>query len=105
MNLLKFSKPNIHGMNKNVVLIVAMSLVTLAATAQRDTTQKINITSSFKPVLRNAVKINFSGSQLMADTSTTVKPYLIPSQNLFYAYQPISLKPLALQQDTNLYLG
>jgi hypothetical protein len=41
----------------------------------------------------------------MADTATTVKPYIIPSQNLFYAYQPIALKPLALQQDTNLYLG
>ncbi|MBC7534998.1 MAG: hypothetical protein H7258_04825 [Ferruginibacter sp.] len=75
--------------------------------AQRDTTKKqsINIVSSFKPVLRNAVKINFSGSQLNADTSKTVKEYLIPSQNLFYAYQAISLKPLALQQDTNLYLG
>ena len=31
--------------------------------------------------------------------------YTVPSQNLFYAYQPISLRPLALQQDTNLYLG
>ncbi len=75
--------------------------------AQKDTTKKqsINIVSSFKPVLRNAVKINFSGSQLNADTSKTVKEYLIPSQNLFYAYQAIALKPLALQQDTNLYLG
>jgi len=75
-------------------------------TAQKDTTkQSINITSSYKPVLRNAVKINFSGSQLMADTSTTVKAYNIPSQNLFYAYQPVTLKPLALQQDTIAELG
>lgn len=73
--------------------------------AQKDTTQTIIITSTYKPVLRNAVKINFSGSQLPADTNKTVSPYNIPAQNLFYAYQPIPLKPLALQQDTNLYLG
>lgn len=73
--------------------------------AQKDTTQTITITSTYKPVLRNAVKINFSGSQLPADTNKTVAPYNIPAQNLFYAYQPIPLKPLALQQDTNLYLG
>jgi len=75
--------------------------------AQRDTTkpQTIDITSSYKPVLRNTVKINLSPSQLPADTASPVLQYTIPSQNLFYAYQPISLKPLALQQDTNLYLG
>ena len=75
--------------------------------AQRDTTKKqsINIVSSFKPALRTPVKISFSGSQLPADTSRAVKEYVIPSQNLFYAYQAIPLTPLALQQDSNLYLG
>ncbi|MEJ7626963.1 MAG: hypothetical protein WKF35_08880 [Ferruginibacter sp.] len=75
--------------------------------AQRDTSRKpaIDITSSFKPVIRNAVKINFSGSQLIADTSKPRLTYSIPSQNLFYSYQPVTLKPLALSQDTNLYLG
>ncbi len=93
-------------MNK-ISLIVAVSLFSFTATAQRDTTktQSIDITSSFKPVLRNAVKINFYGSQLQADTSKAPLNYTIPSQNLFYAYQPITLRPLALQQDTNLYLG
>ncbi len=89
-------------------LIFAVAVFTVeGAQAQKDTskTQAIDITSSFKPVLRNAVKINFSGSQLTADTSRPVLGYTIPSQNLFYAYQPISLKPLALAQDTNLYLG
>ena len=93
-------------MCRNVLLIMISCLCSVFVMAQRDSTkQSINITSSYKPVLRNAVKINFSGSQLMADTSTTVKPYIIPAQNLFYAYQPISLKPLVLQQDSNLYLG
>lgn len=93
-------------MNK-VILIVAGCIVTLNAAAQKDSikTQTIDITSSFRPVLRNAVKINFYGSQLQADTSRPTLNYNIPSQNLFYAYQPIALRPLALEQDTNLYLG
>ncbi|MEO7444611.1 MAG: hypothetical protein ABIT96_03780 [Ferruginibacter sp.] len=77
------------------------------ALAQRDTTktQSVDITSSYKPVLRNAVKINFSGTQLTADTSINISPYRIPSQNLYYAYEPVSLRPLALEQDTSLDLG
>ena len=55
-------------------VILLLTFLTKESTAQKDTTQQsINITSSYKPVLRNAVKINFSGSHLMADTSTTVK--------------------------------
>ncbi len=65
----------------------------------------IDITSSYKPVLRNAVKINFTASQLNVDTLAPKMNYTVPSQNLFYSYQPVSLKPLALQADTNLYLG
>ncbi|RYF88565.1 MAG: TonB-dependent receptor [Chitinophagaceae bacterium] len=84
---------------------MATGFTATAVHAQRDSTQSIDITSSFKPVLRNAVKINFSGSQLAADTSRPSLGYTIPAQNLFYTYQPISLKPLALVQDTNLYLG
>jgi hypothetical protein len=34
-----------------------------------------------------------------------VAKYNIPSQNLFFSYQPISLKPLALEHDTLLDLG
>ncbi len=86
--------------------LTVLSFFSLNVQAQRDTTkQSINITSSYKPVLRNAVKINFSGSQLPADTNRKVSAYNIPSQNLFYAYEPVALKPLALQQDSSLYLG
>ena len=90
-----------------IFLFAITCLISGQLLAQRDTAKKqaIDINSSFKPVLRNAVKINFSGSQLAADTSKPNLLYNIPAQNLFYAYQPISLKPLALQQDTNLYLG
>jgi hypothetical protein len=90
------------------VLFLMAALFCSATFAQRDTTKKattIDITSSYKPVLRNAVKINFAAAQLNADTSKPKMNYTVPAQNLFYSYQPISLKPLALQQDTNLYLG
>ncbi len=90
-------------------LIIALGLLTVPAFAQKETpgkkTTTIDITSSYRPVLRNAVKINFSASHLQADTSRPSLKYNIPAQNLFYAYEPFPLKPLALQQDTNLYLG
>ena len=89
------------------LLLFPFTFFILHSTAQRDTTrrQTIDITSSFKPVLRNAVKINLSASPLAADTSRPASVYNIPAQNLFFAYQPISLKPLTLSQDTGLQLG
>ena len=96
----------IKGNPKKIILFVFCSCSILYSYAQLPKkTQSIDINSSYKPVLKNAVKINFTGSQLPADTSTPKLVYKIPSQNLFYSYSPISLKPLALNQDTNLYLG
>jgi hypothetical protein len=89
-------------------ITAVLVLVSAVALAQKDTLKKgttIDITSSYKPVLRNAVKINFSASHLNADTSKPKMFYTVPAQNLFYAYQPVTLKPLALQPDTNLNLG
>ena len=89
-------------------LLIANCLLPISGIAQKDTLKKtstIDINSSYKPVLRNAVKINLSATHLNADTTAPNLTYNIPPQNLFYSYQPIPLKPLALQQDTNLYLG
>ncbi len=104
---LNIQQLNFCNMHRSIGILFIALFVSQNLMAQKDTTKKqsINITSSFKPVLRNAVKINFSGSQLNADSSKNVKEYNIPSQNLFYAYQAIALKPLALQQDSSLYLG
>ena len=103
---------SIFGVRKNklsATLVLAFGLLMPAAVlAQKDSVKKkstIDINSVYKPVLRNAVKINFSATHLNADTTPPVLVYNIPPQNLFYSYQPISLKPLALQQDSNLYLG
>jgi len=96
-----------HMNTKIIIALVFLMSISGSIFAQRDTTKKqsIDITSSYKPVLRNAVKINFSATNLPADTSKVVGPYSIPAQNLFYTYQPVSLKPLALTMDTALELG
>lgn len=88
-------------------LSIFSCLLSIVLFAQRDTTkrQTIDITSSYKPVLRNTVKINLSPSAIPVDTSRPRVAYEIPAQNLFFSYQPISLKPLALMQDTGLQLG
>ncbi len=73
----------------------------LHAGAQDTTKRKtIDITSSFKPVLREAVKVNFSAVPPIADTARPRLVYNIPAQYLFLTYQPGDLKPVALQADT-----
>jgi hypothetical protein len=76
-------------------------LVGLCAQAQ-DTTKRrtIEITSSFKPVLREAVKINFNAAPPAVDTSRPRLSYTIPAQYLFLTYQPGEMKPVALQRDS-----
>src|SRR5687768_12143088 len=75
--------------------------------SQRDTTKPkaIDITSSFKPVLKDAAKINFNATPPSADTSKPRLQYNIPNPNLLFAYQPGTLKPLALQIDSNYAFG
>ena len=93
--------------NKIILFLIVFCFICGKINAQRDTTkrQTIEITSSYKPVLRNTVKINLYASPITADTSRPRMAYNIPAQNLFFAYQPVSLKPLALQADTALQLG
>jgi len=68
----------------------------------QDTTKRktIEITSSFKPVLRDAVKINFNAAPPAVDTSKPRLSYNIPAQYLFLSYQPGEMKPVALQRDS-----
>ncbi|HEX6914992.1 MAG TPA: hypothetical protein VF145_07110 [Chitinophagaceae bacterium] len=86
---------------------IAFLLVFLAGAAfgQRrslDTTRPttVVVTSVFKPSLKPAVKINFSAATPAADTTRPNLFYTIPSQNLFFSYQPTALQPLALSPDT-----
>jgi len=88
-------------MKRIVCLVVIGTLLAFTASAQ-DTTRKrsVDITSSFKPILRDAAKINFNASPPAADTSKPRLQYSVPNQHLLFPYQPGSLKPLALQTDT-----
>ena len=106
------SRNNILQLNfKGLVTLLCFLLGPLAINkgfAQADTTKKgqtVDITSEYRPVLKNAVKINLSASPYTADTSRPRLAYSIPAQNLFFSYQPIQLKPLSLQQDTALDMG
>ncbi len=87
-----------------LTLLVSFN-ITFAQEPNKKNTTTLDMTSSYKPVLRNAVKINLAATQLNPDGAIPKMNYQVPAQNLFYSYQPISLKPLALQMDTNLYLG
>ena len=73
----------------------------------QDTTrrQTIEITSSYKPSLRNTVKINLYASPISPDTSRPRLAYNIPPENLFFTYQQVALRPLSLEAATSRKLG
>ena len=85
-----------------IVLIILLVVITANVMAQ-DTSKKreVQVTSSFKPVLKEAAKINFNASPPDVDTAKPRLKYEIPNQNLLFAYQPGSLKPLALSIDSS----
>ena len=63
---------------------------------QQDTTKKkgtVDITSAFKPVLKESAKINFNASPAVNDTTRPRLNYDIPNQNLLLGYAPGSLRP------------
>lgn len=60
----------------------------------------VTITSAFKPFLKNAAKVNFTAATPVIDSSRMPVSYTIPSQNLFFSYQPVPIKPLALGIDS-----
>ena len=64
--------------------------------------KEVTITSSFKPSLRNAAKINFTAATPILDTNKQLLVYNIPSSNLFFSYQPVAIKPVALYVDTTV---
>jgi hypothetical protein len=83
-------------------LVIPVILVGSSVFAQKDSTKRsVDITSAFKPVLRESAKINFNASPPTADTARPRLQYDIPNPNLLFAYQPGSLKPLALAIDSN----
>ena len=93
-------------MNKQPIMKFSLLVISCCCMAMpllaQDTSKRksIDITSTFKPVLREASKINFNAAPPVADTSKPRLNYNIPAQNLFFSYQPAELKPVALQMDS-----
>jgi hypothetical protein len=100
------SKVYIQVMTRVILLGVGIFSFAIAY-SQRDTSRPkaIDITSSFKPVLKDAAKINFNATPPSADTTKPKLQYDIPNPNLLFAYQPGTLKPLALQIDSATKFG
>ncbi len=81
--------------------IIPLFLFSINAMAQKakdttPTTQVIKVKSTFKPVLRNTNKESFYATPPSIDSSKPTLNYNVPSQNLFFSYQPVPLKPVAM---------
>jgi hypothetical protein len=83
------------------ILFASFLPVAFCASAQ-DTIRRrtVEVSSQFKPVLKDAAKINFNATPPTADTTRPRLSYQVPNQNLQFVYQPGMLKPLALDIDT-----
>jgi hypothetical protein len=86
-----------------VFFLAPFLLVTGFGVQAQDTARKktIDITSTFKPVLRNAAKINFNATVPAVDSTKPKLTYSIPTQFMFLNYQPTPLRPVALEIDTS----
>ena len=86
------------------LLILGFGILPFGISYSQDTTGKkkgtVEITSAFKPVLKESAKINFNASPAVNDTTKPRLNYDIPNQNLLFAYTPGSLRPLALEIDS-----
>lgn len=83
--------------------LIGLCLLGMGIIAQaQDTSRRksIDITSTFKPVLREAAKVNFNAAAPVIDTNRPRLTYNIPAENLFFTYQPAELKPVALEPDS-----
>lgn len=92
----------IHSVIKCLLAAVPMLAAGVTGVAQDTSKRKtIEITSSFKPVLKEGSKINFNAAPPVADTSRPRLNYNIPAQNLLFTYQPTELKPVPVSIDSN----
>ncbi len=85
------------------IILLGLAAVAVNVSFAQDTSGKkksVDITSAFKPVLKESAKINFNATPPSVDTTKPVLKYDIPNQNLALAFQPGSLKPLALNVDS-----
>lgn len=83
-------------------VIVILALGTLNPILAQDTTKRrsIDITSTFKPTLRESAKVNFTAAPPITDSTRPRLQYNLPAEQMLFAYQPGELKPLSFDPDT-----
>lgn len=81
--------------------VVVFMLVAVTAFSQ-DTTKRrtIEVTSTFKPELRESAKLNFQAFPVVSDTTPPKLGYNIPAEQLLFKYRPAELKPVSLEADS-----
>jgi hypothetical protein len=81
----------------NKLFLLSAALVIGYSVNAQDTSRRktIDITSTFKPVLRTPSKIVFTPSPALSDSNRPALQYVVPVQNLAFAFMPSPLKPLA----------
>lgn len=89
-----------NQMVKSVFVAGFLGLAFVATAQDTSKRKSIDITSTFKPVLREAAKINFNAAPPVVDTTRPRLTYNIPTNNLLFSYMPAELKPVALQVDS-----
>ncbi|SEM09210.1 hypothetical protein SAMN04488505_103349 [Chitinophaga rupis] len=62
--------------------------------------ETIDIISTYQPKLRDAAKLNLTAALPGVDTARPRMAYQVPALNLYFMYQPVPLKPLALGKDS-----
>ncbi|WP_205512758.1 hypothetical protein [Longitalea arenae] len=85
---------------RTTVFLISGCLLGTTVIAQEPKGKTIDVTSTFKPVLREASKINFNATEPAVDTTKPRLNYNIPAQNLFFTYQPAGVHPVALKADS-----
>jgi len=85
---------------QHVVPDAFSSKLSKESTGDTSAPKMVTITSAFKPFLKNAAKVNFTAATPVIDSSKIPVVYAVPSQNLFFSYQPAALKPLGLAIDS-----
>ena len=82
-------------------LSIFLGMASTVLHAQDSTKRKtINITSTFKPALKNTAKLNFNAEAPLIDTTRPSLEYNLPTQFLSLAYHPAGINPVALPADT-----
>jgi hypothetical protein len=89
-------------MMKGIIFISMFLFLDSVLVKGQDTTKRktINITSTFKPALKNTAKLNFNAEAPLIDTTRSDLKYNLPTRFLSLVYQPVGLNPVALPADS-----